>query len=136
MSNLIKKYQRKQRINFADLRKATPEELGELQMLVNTDIAIIGSQLLEAKALVHTKKEYSDPEWFAKATRAKKFKGQLSQGIQMELGRRKKENQQKNNLEQQTSFANCLLKAMDDFLSPEVKSTIIEKAQKIEIIGL
>ncbi len=114
---------RKGRLSRQQLEEMSDIELLDLKASIDYDIAGISSQLENARANVHSSGEYADSSWYARATMAKRLKGQASQTIQNELGRRRKENGPNQD------FVNALLEAMDKLLTPEMKSEVIELAR-------
>lgn len=101
--------------NFSD------EELQDRMTVLLEDTAKIRYQLEEAKSIVAEGGEYSDSEWFRKATFALRMKGVEQQVIQMEFARRKRQRQ--NNLEQ--SF----IKAAKSILEPDLFQEIMDEAK-------
>jgi ubiquitin len=129
--NVLEEYAESGRVKPANLKEASTEELLELKQEVDTNIAAIGGELMEAKANATAHGEYSDPDWFRRATMAKKMKGQLSQRIQTALSKKKAEQKEKNRRENEQTFEKRLLKAMDMVLEPEVKEQVLEKARNL-----
>jgi hypothetical protein len=66
-------------------------DLLTLKTLVDSDLTRIKAQIDEAKGKAAEMGVYSDGAWFRKATSAIRIKGLLSQRIQTELGKRRKE---------------------------------------------
>lgn len=114
---------RKGRVSRQQLEEMSEVELLDLKSSIDYDIVGISSQLENARANVHSSGEYADPNWYMRATIAKRLKGQASQAIQNELGRRRKAKGPNQD------FTNALLEAMDKLLTPEMKSEILEFAK-------
>jgi hypothetical protein len=106
------------------LEEAEYMELLDLKTVVDDDIGHIAAQLSQARADRLTNGEYADPQWYHRATTAKRIKGQLSQRIQNEIRRRK--------MDRPTPPAKggglkALLRAIDLVLDPEQKRLVIAK---------
>lgn len=129
--NVLEEYAKNGRVKSACFKEASREELLELKQEVDMDIAVIGGELRKAKANAAAYREYSDPDWFHRATIAKKMKGQLSQKICAALGKKRDEKKKRNRQEDEQSFKKRLLKAMDIVLEPEVKEQVLEQARDL-----
>lgn len=75
------------RYNLPDLDE---ERILNLKNEVDSRITEIADQLAEAKVVRITTGTYADPDWFRRATTAKKLLGQSSQKIQTEQARRRR----------------------------------------------
>ena len=126
----LAKYKNGERISSSELSGLTEEGLLELKELIDEDLLHIGNQLLQAKQEVVTNGVYSDTDWFRRATFAKKVKGQLSQKIQNEMRKRRKDRGEgSKNFSEQDAFIRALLRVMDDLLLPAEKKEILAKAK-------
>ncbi|MBN1326244.1 hypothetical protein JW977_04700 [Candidatus Falkowbacteria bacterium] len=119
-------YRNKMKINDEMISNAADEELTTLLENVNEDIAIITIQLDKAKVDLKVTGLRADPEWFQKASAAKKIKGQLSQRIQNELSRRKKVRREKNRQQSEKEGVRSLLRAINLVLTPEQKKKVLD----------
>ncbi len=128
--DLLLRYANRERLRRSDLQNADVGQLQELKNEVDADTAIIDSQLdLAANKLRETGK-YQDADWFTKAKLAKRLKGQLSQMIQTELGRRKKI--QKDANRKMAGRLDALLEAMKLVLTDEQRAQVLDKAKELE----
>ena len=129
--NIYDKYRARKRITGNMLTKATTEDLVTLKELVDREIGAINDQLIGVKNQVKINGIYADPDWYRRVNSAKRFKGQLSQRIQNELGRRKRDqkriNQQKNGKSQFKS----LLEAMKLVLTEEQVESVLDTWRQI-----
>ena len=129
----LAKYKNGGRLNSSELSGLTEEGLLELKELIDEDLLRIGNQLLRAKQEVITNGMYADTDWYRKATFAKKIKGQLSQKIQNELRKRRRERgTSPQRFTDQDAFIRAILKVMDDILLPAEKKEILAKAKIIQ----
>lgn len=71
-------------------RSYTDEQLQDTQTILLEDMASIRYQLEVAKSNAATEGDYSDPDWFRKATYALRMKSAQLQAINVEMGRRKR----------------------------------------------
>lgn len=131
--NICDEYRNKIKITNEMLIEATEEELIALLELVNEDTTSITIQIETAKAELKTSGVYADPEWYQKATAARKIKGQLSQRIQHEITRKKKARKEKNReqyqqdrVKYQEDKVGSLLRAMDQVLTLEQKQQVLD----------
>jgi hypothetical protein len=128
--NIIEKYQQKGRLYPPDLLNASIDDLLQVKLLVDGDSSNIEAQLVEARGnAFRDRNQYADPEWYKNATIAKKAKGRLSQMIQLEIGRKRREAYAKKVQEDSELFKRKLLRAMDALLTPELKQKVIELAR-------
>ena len=125
--NILEKYNVKMQISQGDLRAATDDELLGLKVIVDTEIAKIGSQLSLAKSKAR-KGEYSDSAWFNRAKMAKKLLGQLSQRIQNELARRRAE--RRKNHEYRRKYE-TLLRAINETIAVDQREKLFEEWRRL-----
>ena len=131
--DVLAKYKNGERINSSELSGLTEAELLELKAHIDEDLFFIGDQLFQAKQKVVTSGEYADASWYRRATFAKRIKGQLSQKVQNELGKRRRERRDAPvRLSEHEAFIKALLKVMDDFVLPVEKTEIIAKAKVVQ----
>ena len=78
LRQLISKVKENRGINQSELKSLDMDGLLELKMAVDEDLAQVSCQLDLAKAKASSTGQYSDPDWFSRATMAKRIKGLLS----------------------------------------------------------
>lgn len=106
-------------------RDYTDEQLQELQVTLLEDMASIRYQLEEAKSKAATGGDYSDADWFRKASYALRMKGAQQQAVSIEVGRRKRLVQ--STLE--TWFVRVAREILDEDLFEEIMDEAKDKAQ-------
>ncbi len=102
-------------------------DLLTLKTLVDTDITRIKAQIDEAKGKAAEMGVYSDGAWFRKATSAVRIKWLLSQRIQTELGKRRKERKAHNRQENDRRTVGLLLRAIDEALPEEWRRKVLDR---------
>ena len=125
--NIVQRYLSGQKVNMDQLKSVSLDDLLELKIQVDADIAGIGGQLDRAKESARLYKSYADPSWFTSAIRAKRIKGVLSQTIQTVLGQRKRVQDE----ERRKSFEGRVIIAMRERLDPEVVSAILVRTKEL-----
>ena len=134
-NTILERYRANHPINQSHLILLNVDELLLLKEVVDTDLAQINSHLDAAKGRAAAGGQYADPAWFAKATHARRMKGRLSQSIQSQLGKKRRERQQAADREQEEerpSFHKRLIQAMKLVLTPEQREAVFEKARSLE----
>lgn len=111
-----------QRTNYFNF---TDEELQQEQLVLLEDMASIRYQLEKAKSTVALDGEYSDPEWFRKATYALRMKSAQVQAISVEMGRRKRMLQSTT----ETWFVRIARDILEDDLFQEIMDEAKEKVR-------
>lgn len=124
--NIRDAYRDSNRVSRKDLAEAIEDDLLELKVLVDDEIGHIAEQLTEAKAKAASTGDYSDADWYRRATSAKRIKGRLSQRIQNELARRKRARIESNAHQQREGKLHFLLEAMNQVLTPEQKEKVLD----------
>lgn len=109
-----------QRTNY---RTFTDEELQQEQLILLEDMASIRYQLEKAKTNVALDGEYSDPEWFRKATYALRMKSAQIQAISVEMGRRKRM--------LQSSIETWFVRVARDLLEEDLFQEIMDEAKHL-----
>lgn len=80
-----------------NVKNMSTEDIERRLGAVTVEIAEIKAQIGEAKSIAAKTGEYSDPEWFHRANLALRFKGREHQALQLEFGKRRKEERRANN---------------------------------------
>lgn len=127
--DVLTRYKNGERLCPEDLSTLDEQDLLDLKTFVDEDILQISSQLLRAKQELAINGNYGDPNWFRRATFAKKSKGQLSQRIQNEISRQRRERTGKFSANWQDAMIKALLEAMDELLLPAEKQEILSRAR-------
>ncbi len=125
--DILQRYLSGQKVSIDQMRSASFDDILELKIQVDADIAGISIQLDRAKEDVRLHGTYSDPSWFNSATMAKKMKGVLSQTIQNVLGQRRRVEDE----ERRKSFEGRVILAMREQLEPEVVSAILKRTKEL-----
>lgn len=102
-------------------------DLLTLKTFVNPDITYIKAQIDEAKGRAAATADYSDREWFRKATSALRIKGLLSQRIQSELGKRRQQRKNRNREENERRTVTLLMRAIGEVLSEEWRQKVLDR---------
>jgi predicted AAA+ superfamily ATPase len=105
------------------------EVLLDLKLKIEHDLDHVKRQLDAAKAGVKTNGQYSNADWFARATAAKRGLGRESQAIQTELGLRKKLHKG-NSVAERLSFERRFMKVAKRRLQQEVYDSIINETHE------
>lgn len=125
-------YSNNKRVRLSDIKLLDDEYLSELKQLVDRDIAYIASKVDEAKGIAASGGGFTDPSWMQRAILARKLKGQLSQAIQKEFGRRRDLRKEQNRRDFADSLPTRLLLAMDMVLSPDQKKMVLDQAEMLK----
>jgi len=80
---------------------------------VTAEIAEIKAQIGEAKGIAAETGEYSDTEWFHRANLALRLKGREHQALQIEFGRRRKEERRAHNSRIERAFIDAARARLD-----------------------
>lgn len=80
---------------------------------VTAEIAEIKAQIGEAKGYAAETGEYSDADWFRRANLALRFKGREHQALQLEFGRRRKEERRAYNSSMERAFIDAARAKLD-----------------------
>ena len=80
---------------------------------VTAEIAKIKAQIGEAKGIAAETGEYSETEWFHRANLALRLKGREHQALQLEFGRRRKEDRRAFNATVEREFINVARTRLD-----------------------
>ena len=129
--SICQRYKNGSRISPAEITAANDDELLELKLLVDTNTDRIGHELDLAKAEANAGGEFADPLWFAKTKGAKRVMGRISQAIQIELGKRRKEKIRLANEDPDRIWMRCLGRAMEEVLSTDQRAKVLARAQEI-----
>jgi len=97
-----------------------------LKELVDEDITHIKNKLDVVKTELITKKIYANPDWYRRATAAKRIKGQLSQCLQNEIAQRKRERKARDRELNEKDRIGYLLEAMKQVLTPEQVEKVLD----------
>jgi hypothetical protein len=128
--NVRQIYHKRIKLTQELLGSMAEEELLDLKSFYDSDSSKYGVELDMAMGKAKQSGEHADAEWFAKTKFAKRVVGQLSQRIQIELSRRKRERTSESaDSLSAINFTKELLNAMTMLLDPEVKEQIVELAQ-------
>ncbi len=114
-----------------DMISVQDSELLDLKIVIDNDIAYISATITEAKAKTISEGEYSDREWFRRATIAKKIKGGQSQMIQNELRKRRIARAEINRKSIGKPSCRHFLKAMELLLKPDEVTAVLAKAEEL-----
>lgn len=110
---------------IVEVEKMTYEEIEKQLAELLSDTADIEAQIRKAKAKVIEKKEYSDPQWFAKATNALKMKRYLIMLMQQRRKKLKKEKSDKETIDFERSF----MKIAKRLLTEDTYNMLIEETK-------
>ena len=130
--DLFSQYKVNGRVSPEDFRGAKEEVLLELKSLIDADILHISGQLLAAMAEHTISGVYADADWFRRATMAKRIKGQLSQRIQNELSRQRRESFRANHQGELETRIRSVIAALHIVLTPEQKNAVLLKARELQ----
>jgi len=96
---------------------------------IETAIARIRGQIEHARSQVWTTGEYSDPNWYARARAALRFKGIEHQQILRALAERRREQRREAAAGQDRRFERAFISAARRRLTPELYRELIEEAR-------
>lgn len=86
----------------------------ELRLLtITAEIAEVKAQIGRAKSAVMETGKYADSEWFHRASKALRLKGRLHQELQLEFGKRRKEQRAAYNARVEQAFISVAKKNLD-----------------------
>ena len=100
--------------------EAIERRLGE----VTEEIALIKAQIAEAKGIAAETGDYSDSDWFHRANLALRFKGREHQALQLEFGKRRKEERRQRN----DTFERAFIDAARDLLDADTYKMVMAAA--------
>ncbi len=133
--NILGIYEVHQRVTKSELEEASLDELKELLRIVNQKSSTIAAALTATRSRVASLGGQIDEDWVHRATMAKKATGRLSQAIQTEIGRKGREQKQKNRQNHDATFEQLVRKAMDNVLSPELKDKVLQEVKRLNMAG-
>jgi len=133
--NIVEIYETKGKFDASELFGSSFVILSELELKVIEDIAAIKSQIETAKKYPTNEKKINS-EWYKKAIYTHKIKAHLLILVQREASKRREEYkfEQKKHIDKinrREEYVKSLLKAMDLYLSPSVKKSILSKSVEI-----
>ncbi len=102
-------------------RVYTDAQLQDTQAILLEDMASIRYQLEVAKSNAATEGDYSDPDWFRKATYALRMKSAQLQAINVEVGRRKRD--------MQSRLETWFVRVARDILEEDLFEEIMDEAK-------
>lgn len=112
-----------------EIAALSQEDLLDLKLIVDSYLNDIKHAIQGAKADVVAYGRYSDPKWFASANAAAKWKGRLSQAIQIELRRRKAERATQGRAAT-IEFAQIFKRCAKEMLDEETYQIIVDAARQ------
>ena len=128
---LVDEYRKQRRALCSQLDGAEYDELVDLKLVVDQEILSISDDLAKAKTKLIQDGAWSDPDWFRRATMAKRIKGQLSQRIQLLMSRKKKIIKEQNRAKDESNQVRLLFDAMNTVLTPEQKKQVVDEWNRI-----
>jgi hypothetical protein len=104
-----------------DLDTMTRAEILALKIDLEEQMDKIQQQIYDAKTRAHTHGEYADPDWFSRASYARKAKGRQAQKIQAYLGSMKRS--------RTNTFEKAFIDVARIHLQPETFQFLLDEAR-------
>lgn len=111
-----------------DIRRMNGDQLEELEMLLQNDIALIRDQIESAQANHWTTGDYADPDWWRRARTAKAIKARQ---LEMVKRLRKAKKAEERNASG-AGLSSCFMDAARAVLPPETFHLVLETAKNIQ----